>query len=42
LANEPEAEFQSGSHSILPELDKPTALAAALVSQLNESLWWIK
>ena len=32
--NESEAEFQSGLQSILSELDNPSALAVALVSQL--------
>jgi hypothetical protein len=42
LSNESEAEFQSGLQSLLSELDNPSPLAVALVSQLNESLWWIK
>ncbi len=42
LLNESEAEFQSGLQSLLSELDNPSPLAVALVSQLNESLWWIK
>ena len=42
LPNESEAEFQSGLQSLLSELDNPSSLAVALVSQLNESLWWIK
>jgi hypothetical protein len=42
LPNESEAEFQSGLQSLLSELDNPSPLAVALVSQLNESLWWIK
>ena len=42
LPNESEAEFQSGLKSLLSELDNPSALAVALISQLNESLWWIK
>ena len=42
LPNESEAEFQSGLQSLLSELDNPSALAVALVSQLKESLWWIK
>jgi hypothetical protein len=41
LSNESEAEFQSGLQSLLSELDNPSPLAVALVSQLNESLWWI-
>jgi hypothetical protein len=42
LPDEAEAEFQSGLQSLLSELDNPSPLAVALVSQLNESLWWIK
>jgi hypothetical protein len=42
LPDELEAEFQSGLQSLLSELDNPSPLAVALVSQLNESLWWIK
>ena len=42
LPNESEAEFQSGLQSLLSELENPSPLAVALVSQLNESLWWIK
>ena len=42
LPNESEAEFQSGLQSLLSELDNPSPLAVALVSQLNECLWWIK
>ena len=42
LPDESEAEFQSGLQSLLSELDSPSPLAVALVSQLNESLWWIK
>ena len=42
LPNEFEAEFQSGLQSLLSELDNPSPLSVALVSQLNESLWWIK
>jgi len=42
LPNESEAEFQSGLQSLLSELDNPSPLAVALVSQLNESLWWVK
>ena len=42
LPDESEAEFQSGLESLLSELDNPSPLAVALVSQLNESLWWIK
>jgi hypothetical protein len=42
LPAESEAEFHSGLQSLLSELDNPPPLAVALVSQLNESLWWIK
>ena len=42
LPDESEAEFQSGLKSLLSELDNPSPLAVALISQLNESLWWIK
>jgi hypothetical protein len=42
LPDESEAEFQSGLQSLLSELDNPPPLAVALVSELNESLWWIK
>jgi hypothetical protein len=42
LPNESEAEFESGLQSLLSELDNPSPLAVALISQLNECLWWIK
>jgi hypothetical protein len=42
LPDESEAEFQSGLQSLLSELYNPSPLAVALVSQLNECLWWIK
>ena len=42
LPDELEAEFQSGLQSLLSELDNPSPLAVALISQLNENLWWIK
>jgi hypothetical protein len=42
LPDESEADFQSGLQSLLSELDNPSPLAVALVSQLNECLWWIK
>jgi hypothetical protein len=42
LPDESAAEFQSGLQSLLSELDNPSPLAVALVSQLNECLWWIK
>ena len=38
LPDESESEFQSGLQSLLSELDNPSSLAVALVSQLNESL----
>ena len=42
LPDESEAEFQSGLQSLLSELDNPSPLAVGLISQLNDSLWWIK
>ena len=42
LPDESEADFESGLKSLLSELDNPSPLAVALVSQLNETLWWIK
>ena len=42
LPDESGSEFQSGLKSLLSELDNPSPLAVALVSQLNECLWWIK
>ena len=42
LPDESKAEFQSGLQSLLSELDNPSPLAVALVSQLNECLWWIR
>ena len=42
LPDESGAEFQYGLQSLLSELDNPSPLAVALVSQLNESLWWIR
>jgi len=42
LPNESGAEFESGLQSLLSELDNPSPLAVALISQLNECLWWIK
>ena len=42
LPNESKAEFQSSLQSLLSELDNPSPLAVALVSQLNECLWWIR
>ena len=34
--------FQALLLSLLSELDNPSPLAVALVSQLNECLWWIR
>ena len=42
LPNESKAEFQLGLQSLLAEVDNPSPLAVALVSQLNECLWWIR
>ena len=42
LPDESEAKFESGLQSLLSELDNPSPLAVALVSQLNECLWWIR
>jgi len=42
LPDESGSEFQSGLQSLLSELDNPSPLAVALVSQLNECLWWIR
>ena len=42
LPDESEAEFQSGLQSLLSELDNPSPLAVALISQLNECIWWIR
>ena len=42
LPNESEAEFQSSLQGLLSELDNPSSLNVALVTQLNECLWWIK
>jgi len=42
LSNESEAEFQSSLQGLLSELDNPSPLNVALVTQLNECLWWIK
>jgi hypothetical protein len=42
LPDESEAEFQAGLQSLLSELENPSPLAVALVSQLNECLWWIR
>ena len=42
LPNESEVEFQSSLQGLLSELEKPSPLTVALVTQLNECLWWIK
>ena len=42
LPNESEAEFESSLQSLLSELDNPSPLVVALVTQLNECLWWIR
>ena len=42
LPDESEAEFQSSLQGLLSELDNPSPLTVALVSQLNECLWWIR
>ena len=42
LPGESESEFQSGLQGLLSELVNHSPLAVALVSQLNESLWWIR
>ena len=42
LPNESEVEFQSSLQGLLSELDNPSPLNVALVTQLNECLWWIK
>ena len=42
LPDESKTEFQADLQSLLSELDNPSPLAVALVSQLNECLWWIR
>ena len=42
LPNESEAEFHSSLQSLLSELESPSPLNIALVTQLNECFWWIK
>ena len=42
LPNESESEFQSNLQGLLSELENPSPLNVALVTQLNECLWWIK
>ena len=42
LPNESESEFHSSLQGLLSELETPSPLNVALVTQLNECLWWIK
>ena len=42
LPNESKSEFQSSLQGLLSELEAPSPLNVALVTQLNECLWWIK
>jgi len=42
LPNESKSEFQSSLQGLLSELENPSPLNVALVTQLNECLWWIK
>jgi len=42
LPGESESEFQASLEGLLSELEKPSPLNIALVTQLNECLWWIK
>ena len=42
LPNESEADFQSSLQGLLSEFETPSPLNVALVTQLNECLWWIK
>ena len=42
LPGESESEFQAGLEGLLSELENPSPLNIALVTQLNECLWWIK
>jgi hypothetical protein len=42
MPNESESEFQSSLQGLLSELETPSPLNVALVTQLNECLWWIK
>ena len=42
LPGESESEFQASLESLLSELENPSPLNVALVTQLNECLWWIK
>ena len=42
LPNESESEFHSSLQGLLSELEAPSPLNVALVTQLNECLWWIK
>jgi len=42
LPGESESEFQASLEGLLSELENPSPLNVALVTQLNECLWWIK
>ena len=42
LPGESESEFQASLEGFLSELENPSPLNIALVTQLNECLWWIK
>jgi len=42
LPGESESEFQASLEGLLSELVNPSPLNIALVTQLNECLWWIK
>ena len=42
LPGESESEFQASLEGLLSELENPSPLNIALVTQLNECLWWIK
>ena len=42
LPGESESEFPASLEGLLSELENPSPLNVALVTQLNECLWWIK
>ena len=42
LPGESESEFNASLEGLLSELENPSPLNIALVTQLNECLWWIK
>jgi hypothetical protein len=42
LPGESESEFYASLEGLLSELENPSPLNIALVTQLNECLWWIK